>query len=471
MKPPNIVFMLTDNIGYGDLGCYGGGITRGAPTPRLDALAAEGLRLTNFNVEAECTPTRSALLTGRMPIRTGCHRVIPPGIKQGLAPWEYTLAELLRDAGYRCAIFGKWHLGNVQTRMPTRFGFEEWWGVRDSTAPAIYGDLIGFDPDEMDNPMLWEGRLGESCVPVQPYNLESRPFVDSIITEKSVAYIHEHAGGDKPFFLYIPYSLVHHPAMPHPDFKDRTRGGDFADCMVECDHRSGQVLEAIEEAGIARDTLVVWASDNGPVLIPSLGPQADSGPWRGCLGTAYEGQLRTPCILRWPGRVPSGAVSDQIVSVMDFYRTLAHLADAGNLVPDDRVLDSVDQSEVFLGNTDKGPREHLLCFIKDELAAIKWRQFKMHFVEFQPEAGRRTRISLNNPQLFNVEQDPKEEWDIMEPNTWIAEPINGLMRDYHISVAKCPHVPPRGAGPGVKGDIHAEEAEATRATEAGTEGA
>ncbi len=137
------------------------------------------------------------------------------------------------------------------------------------------------------------GRTGP-CSPVEPYTTENRPFVDATITEKSVAYIREHAQGDRPFFLYVPFSLVHHPALPHPDFKGRTRTGDFADCKVECDHRSGQILDAVDEAGIADDTIVVWASDNGPVLIPSIGPQADSGPWRGRLGTAYEGQLRTP---------------------------------------------------------------------------------------------------------------------------------------------------------------------------------
>ncbi|NKC01906.1 MAG: sulfatase-like hydrolase/transferase [Pseudomonadales bacterium] len=458
MSKPNIVFMLTDNIGYGDLGCYGGGITRGAPTPRLDEFATQGLRLTNFNVEAECTPTRSALLTGRMPIRTGCHRVIPPGVKQGMAPWEYTLTEMLNDAGYRSAIFGKWHLGNVQSRMPTKFGFEEWWGVRDSTAPAIFGDLIGFDPTTMDNSYLWEGKVGSPCTPVEPYTLDNRPLVDSIITDKSVEYIHKHANGDQPFFLYVPFSLVHHPAIPHPDFKGKTRGGDFADCMVECDHRSGQILDAISEAGIEDNTIVVWASDNGPILIPSLGAQADSGPWRGCLGTAYEGQLRTPCIIRWPGHVPAATVSDEMVSVMDFYRTFAEMLGISELVPTDRILDSYDQSDLFLGKTDKGTREHLLCFIKEELAAIKWHQFKMHLIEFLPEAGRRTRIELNNPQLFNVEQDPKEVWDIMEPNTWIGEVMNGIMREFHTSVANYPHVPPRGIGPGERGNI-AKEAE------------
>ncbi len=154
--------------------------------------------------------------------------------------------------------------------------------------------------------------------------------------------------------------------------------------------------------------------------------------------------------------MPAAAVSNEIFSVMNFYRTFATLAGAAERVPTDRAIDSRDQSDVLLGRTDKGPREHLLCFIKDELAAIKWRQFKIHYVEFRPEAGRRTRIELNNPQLFNVEQDPKEEWDIMEPNTWIAEVLNGIVREYHASASRCPHVPFRGVGPGEKGDIDAE---------------
>ena len=141
---------------------------------------------------------------------------------------------------------------------------------------------------------------------------------------------------------------------------------------------------------------------------------------------------------------------------MDFYRTFANWVGCSDFLPTDRALDSYDQTDVLFGKTENGPREHLLCFIKDELAAIKWRQFKMHLIEFLPEAGRRTRIELNNPQLYNVEQDPKEEWDIMEPNTWIAEVTNKIMRGFHTSVSKCPHVPSRGIGPGEKGDINSE---------------
>jgi arylsulfatase len=442
-RRPNILFFLLDNIGFGDPGCYGGGITRMAPTPRIDRLATEGLRLTNFNVEAECTPTRAALMTGRLPIRTGCQRVRPPGLPYGLAPWERTMAAVLSDAGYRTAIYGKWHLGSSADRHPHALGFDEWFGIQDSTAPAQYSSLIGFE-DWMETPNIWHGVAGSPAEVIAPYDLETRPLIDGMIAERASEFLRARGADGDPFFCYVPFTQVHHPTMPHPDFAGSSGNGDFADSMIEVDHRTGQVLDALDEAGLADDTLVVWASDNGPILLPSVGPQADSGPFRGFLGSAYEGQLRVPCIIRWPGRVEAGRVSDEIVSVMDFYATFAALA--GATVPDDRAVDSVDQSALLLG---EGPsaREHLLCFIGDTLAAFKWRQFKLHFLEYGIEPGHRHRIELSVPQLFNVAADPKEQWDIMEPNTWITQPATKYVGAYLASVMQYPHVPVGGDGP------------------------
>ena len=283
-KRPSILVVLLDNIGFGDPGCYGGGITRRAPTPRIDRLASEGLRLTNFNVEAECTPSRAALLTGRMPVRTGCQRVTRPGSPFGLGPWEHTRARMLSEVGYRTAIYGKWHLGNTPERHPTAPGFDEWYGIQDSTAPAMHSSLTGFE-EWMETPKIWEGIAGAPATPVAEYDLTNRPLIDEWITQ------------------------VHHPAIPHPDFAGASGNTPFADCMIEVDHRTGQILDALEAADLHDDTLVVWASDNGPVLVPSLGPQADSGPFRGFLGSAYEGQLRVPCIAgvnQYPHVPPGG---------------------------------------------------------------------------------------------------------------------------------------------------------------------
>jgi len=446
---PNIVIMLLDNVGYGDPGCYGGGITRMAPTPRIDRLAAEGLRLTNFNVEAECTPTRAALMTGRMPIRSGCQRVNPPGGKRknGLAPWEYTLADLLSDVGYRTAIFGKWHLGERSDRHPTAQGFDEWFGIQDSTAPAMYSTLIGFDHETMITPKIWEGVAGEDAQIVEEYTTMNRPFIDERITNRAVSYIHDRAAADEPFFCYVPFTQVHHPVLPHPDFEGRSGNGAYADAMIEVDYRAGQVIDAVDQAGIADDTIVIWASDNGPIQVPSMGVQGDSGPWRGFLGTPYEGQLRVPCVIRWPRRVDPGRASDEIVSIMDFYATFANIVGAKEHIPTDRAIDSVDQTALLLGAQETSDREHLLCFIGDDLAAFKWRQFKMYFKEYGTTPGHRYKVDLALPQLFNVAQDPKELWDIMEPNTWMAQASSKYIGRYLRSLKEFPNVPVGGDGP------------------------
>jgi arylsulfatase len=373
-RPPNVVLMLSDNLGFGEIGVYGGGALRGAPTPRLDALAAEGLRFTNFNVEVECTPSRSALLTGRMPVRSGTWRAASAGMQGGLAPWEVTLAETLSDAGYATAIFGKWHLGDSAGRYPTDQGFDRWWGFPFSTNVAIYTGQVGFDPAVAKIPHLLEGERGQEVRQVEPYTLENRPLIDERIAEKSIAYIRERAGEERPFFLFVSWSLVHHPYLPHPDFAGRSGNGAFSDVMVEHDHRVGQILDALEESGIAGDTLVIYASDNGPdsAHYPVV---SNSGPYRGYLGSAYEGSIRTPMMVRWPRKVPPGRTTNEIVAMVDLYPTIARLA--GAEVPGDRVIDGMDQTALLLGEAELSPREHVLVFSGRTLLAVKWRRFKM----------------------------------------------------------------------------------------------
>jgi arylsulfatase len=425
-KPPNIVLMLSDNLGFGEIGVYGGGTLRGAPTPRLDRLAGEGMRFTNFNVEVECTPSRSALVTGRMPVRSGTWRAATPGLPGGLAPWEITVAEMLSDAGYETAIFGKWHLGDSPSRYPTDQGFDEWWGFPFSTNVATYTSRVGFDPEVAGVPHLLAGTRDGPVREVEPYTVENRPLVDERIAEKSIAYIREHAGGERPFFLFVSWSLVHHPYLPHPDFEGRSGNGPFADVMVEHDHRVGQVLDAIEEAGIADETLVVYASDNGPDSADY--PQVSSaGPFRGYLGSAYEGSIRTPLMVRWPGKVAPNAVSNEIVALVDLFPTLARIA--GGKVPDDRVIDGVDQTGLFLGQTAESARESVLIFSGRTLLAVKWRRFKIFLTGDDPGPRVRSWRRLWAPLVYNVEQDPREEVDIAINNLWILEP---MMRQIYV---------------------------------------
>jgi arylsulfatase len=439
--------MLSDNLGYGDLGIYGGGAIRGAATPNIDQLAAQGMRFTNFNVEAECTPSRSALMTGRMPIRSGTFRAVPiPGLPVGLSPWEYTIAEMLSDQGYNTAIYGKWHLGYAQERLPLNHGFDEWWGFPFSTDVSWYPDAVGFDSALFGTPRLMEGRKGEGIRELEPYDKSNRPFIDQMIAEKSIAYIERQSNTDEPFFLYIPWSLVHHPSIAHPDFQGKSGAGKFGDAMLEHDYRVGQVLEAIDKAGIADNTLVIYASDNGPdrAEYPYIG---DTGPYRGFLGTVHEGSVRTPMMMRWPGRIDAGRVSNEIVSIKDIFPTVAAIV--GGEVPDDRVIDGVDQSVFVQGKQDHSNRESVLFFAGEKLMAVKWRQFKVYLRGESPEIDQRGYRQLWAPEAYNLELDPKEQHDLALQNLWLMSPTFKVMFEYVYSVEQYGLILPGGEKPEV----------------------
>jgi len=443
-KRPNIVLMLSDNVGFGELGVYGGGVLRGAPTPRLDALAAEGMRFTNFNVEVECTPSRSALMTGRMPVRSGTWRATVPGLPGGLAPWEITIAELLSSSNYATAIYGKWHLGDAPGRYPTDQGFGEWWGFPFSTNVASYTAQVGFDAAAAKTPYLLEGVAGEPVRQVEPYDLKNRPLIDERIAEKSIAFIRERAKQEQPFFLFVAWSLMHHPYLPHPDFVGRSGNGPFADAMVEHDYRVGQVLDAIAAAGIADNTLVLYISDNGPdsAEYPKV---SSSGPFRGYLGSAYEGSIRTPALARWPGQVPAGAVTNEIVALVDVFPTLAKIA--GVKVPDDRTIDGVEQTALLLGKSQTSAREHVLFFSGRTLLAVKWRRFKVFFTGDDPAPRVRSWRRLWAPLIYNVEQDQREEVDIAMNNLWLLQPVVTHLYRFLFSVEQEGIILPGGAAP------------------------
>jgi len=458
---PNFLFILVDNLGFGDLSCYAGPI-RGVTTPRIDKLAGEGLRLTNFNVEPACTPSRSAFLTGRMPIRSGTSSVNLTGAKDGLAPWEYTLAELLSDAGYATACFGKWHLGSVEERYPTSQGFDEWYGVPRSHEETLWDRQPGYDGSVEHEPVL-EGKRGSPSRKVADYTFDFRSRIDREVTNRADAYLKARGRDKKPFFLYVPFTLPHDPPLAHPDLvrKDRSQ---YQNVLAEIDRNTGVLLDSLKAAGLDKDTIVVFASDNGPQTLagPGIdyGGQGDTGPFRNEFASAWEGAIRTACIVRWPGHVAAGRVSNEIVSILDFYRTFAAVAGATGRVPSDRAVDSIDQSDFLFANQEKSPREHVMFFHAGELLAVKWRNFKAHQQVREPARGpvvqpgqgviTGERIMLNNGWMFDVENDPKELWNIGSANTWVQHKIGEIRQAYEKSVQKYPNIKPGADGPEAK---------------------
>ena len=296
-QKPNIVFILTDNLGYGELGVYGGGILRGAPTPRLDKLAGEGLRLTNMNMEAQCTPSRSSILTGRFSMRSGTYAVPLGGVPEG-CPMGDHIAQSLSDEGYATGMWGKWHLGSQDGRLPNDRGFDEWYGIPRTTDEARWPASPGYSPQIVPGQEIMEGKKGEKSRAVKDYDLEERRLMDAEITKRSVAFIERQAKTGKPFFAYLALTQPHLPTLPNPAFAGRTGNGDWADMLSEMDYNVGQVLDAVDAAGIRDNTIFIFTSDNGAEFFKPWNGWA--GPWRGNYVTALEGGLRVPFMVRWP---------------------------------------------------------------------------------------------------------------------------------------------------------------------------
>jgi arylsulfatase A-like enzyme len=421
--PPNIVIMYPDNLGYGEVAIFGG--NRGVPTPRIDALAREGMRLTNFNVETFCTPSRAALLTGRYGVRTGTLGYRQPW--SGMTLWETTLAELLAPLGYTSALFGKWHAGNAAGRSPTNQGFDEWYGIRDSSNES-QGSTMN------DTPYIWEGKVGEPSRPVKEFNLETRRTIDREVTERGVEFMARSIKARKPFFLYLPFTLIHFPTLPHHDFAGTTGAEDIGDAMAEMDRNVGVVVDAIKRLGIANTTIVIWASDGGAEARRPW--RGTAGPWRGFYNTAMEGGIRTPFMIRWPGRIPAGQVSNEIVHNTDVFTTLAHAV--GVKVPQDRAIDGVNQLPFFEGRQRKSNRESFLYFAPNgQVRVVKWGDWKLHYV-WQDEPGQPVERTM---KLFNLRSDPKEETDIKDANPWVPTAISKIVSDFWATVDKYPLIP------------------------------
>jgi len=435
-EQPNVVVMMVDNLGWGELGCYGGGVLRGAETPRLDTLAGEGIRFLNFNVEPQCTPSRSAFMTGRHPIRSGTTKVVW-GMLYGMTQWEVTLPELMSDQGYATGMFGKWHLGDTPGRFPTDQGFDEWYGIPNTTDEAMYTSHYDYDPDVSIQPYVVEAKKGEVPTRVKPYDLDARRLIDGELTERAIAFMKKSTDANKPFFTFVPFTHAHIPTLAHPDFAGKTGNGDYADVLSEIDYRTGQILDAIDDLGVRDNTIVLWLADNGPEEIE--GYHGTAGYWRGNYFTALEGSLRVPAMIRWPGKIAPGQITNEIVHITDVLPSLSTIA--GYQVPQDRIIDGIDQLSFLTGRTEKGPREGFPAFNGDDLFAYKWRNWKMHFIELESMFGKPAR--LNMPHLHNLIEDPKELYPVDKVNvsaSWVFPVVLKKVIEFRKTLAMEPPI-------------------------------
>jgi arylsulfatase A-like enzyme len=432
-KKPNVVVMMVDNLGWGELGVYGGGELRGAPTPRLDKLAEEGMLLQNFNVEPQCTPTRSAFMTGRRPIRSGTTKVVW-GMLYGLTSWEVTMAELMSEAGYATGMFGKWHIGDIPGRFPTDQGFDEWYGVANTTDEAEYSSQFQYDPEVGTKPMIAEALKGEIPRDVKPYDITARREIDAELNKRAIDFMERNVKEKKPFFCFVPYTQPHLPTLPHPDFDGKTGNGHYADVLAEIDYRAGQILDAIDKLKIRDNTVVIWLSDNGPeYFYPWHGT---AGPWRGNYFTAWEGSMRAPFLIRWPGKIAAGSVSNEIVHVVDLLPTLVKIA--GYKVPDDRIIDGIDQLAFFTGKQKKSNREGFIIYNNDDIYGYKWRNWKMHLIELENMNSEPR--PLNVPRIFNLITDPKEQYNMAAEATWVLPVIFPKIVEFQKSLVEEPPI-------------------------------
>lgn len=435
--PPNIVYFLVDNLGYGELGCYGGGILRGADTRRIDAFAAEGMKLLNFAPEAQCTPSRSALMTGRYAIRSGNHTVALPGDDGGIVRWERTIADILSARGYATACVGKWHIGATDGRWPTDHGFDEWYGPPRTWDESFWPDDPWYDPRRDGVTSMMEARRGEGARAVKQLTLDVRRDVDAEFLARSKAFMKRSVDARKPFFLYFNHSLMHMPTIPRAEFKGKSGQGDWADCLLELDSDFAAILDTLKELGVDNNTVVVFSGDNGPEELE---------PWRGHPGffdgsyfTGMEGSLRTPCLVRYPGRVPAAKQSNEIVHITDMFATL--LLWAGAEAPNDRVIDGVDQRAFLEGKQDNSAREGFPYWMGDTLYGVKWRNFKM--VMYLQRTSLEPSQKLASPHIINLTVDPKERNAIDLPymHSWTAVHFGKILKDFAESVRREPLIP------------------------------
>ncbi len=408
---PNIILILCDNLGHGDVGCYGSTKHR---TPHIDRMAAEGMRLTHFYVTSGvCTPSRASLMTGCYPRRVNLHesdtggKVLQPVSPKGLHPDEITVAELLRSGGYATTCIGKWHLGDQLEFLPTRQGFDEYLGIP-------YSDDMTPREGQPWPPLPL--MRGENVIeaPVDRNRLTQR------YTEAAIDFIERNR--DRPFFVYLPHAMPGSTAAPFASdaFRGTSANGPYGDSVEELDWSTGEILAALKRLELDPKTLVIWTSDNGaPRRNP---PQGSNAPFKGWGYDTSEGAMRMPCILRWPSQIPPGATCAELCTSMDFHVTFARLA--GATLPRDRIIDGKDAWPLWSGEPGgKSPYEAFYSYDRGDLRAVRSGPWKLYL----PQQGiKDAEQRMQAARLFDLVADVSEDRNVARENRDVVERLLGL---------------------------------------------
>jgi len=428
-RKPNILILLVDDMGWGDVGAFGGGLLIGAPTPNIDRLAAGGLKLLSVYSQPTCTPTRAALNTGRIPTRSGLTRPTLSGEVLKANPWadEVTAAKLLSAAGYRTALSGKWHLGEGDGSQPHQTGYDEYYGILSVISDLsqqldkrLYPDLMLrperlADLQKLSPAAITKGRKGGPLeIAERLTTTDELGQIDQKFADYSEDFIRRMAKDQKPFYLYHSFGRLHNDSYPAKGYEGKSPAGfPQRDALVEVDDVVGRLIKVLQDTGQLENTLVFFTSDNGGN--EDLMPDSSYQPFRGGKGSTWEGGVRVPGIAYWPGMIAPGRVSDGLFDLCDMFNTPLGMAGIADKIPSERFIDGIDQTSFLLADEGKSKRDAVFMYAENALMAVRWMEYKLHFRVFLNQAAHRNLDESINvelgmaPWVYNLYMDPKEQ--------------------------------------------------------------